>query len=417
MKKYLSSSLTILFVVTLLTSCSVRQSKGGPITPPESWPTINKSETDFRRELDAHLHNLDYLEGIWIYQESGILRHLKTGQEFPMSTRTPYRIAIVRDTTYPNYEFVAVILESQYEIWTPGRVKAYFRRTAYPNIYEALWYMRNYKQQKQTLEVDENGMLTRSWVDYISKPPAQMKITGKFMKAYPTISGKKITSVPGQHKASGSGFLISESGLVVTNYHVVEGALQIEIVFPERQITKTASIRIKDINNDIAILHIEDLSFPEIASYGIPFTFATVNSIKVGQEVFTLGFPFGDIMGTRSRLSTGHINSEYGLQDDPRLFQISNPLQPGNSGGPLYNNKGELVGIVVSGLNAKYFYENVGIIPQNVNFAVKVSYIKNLVTMLPEGDHILNRINTVKQTTIEEQIEQINPFVVQIRIY
>ena len=66
MKKYLSSSLTILFVVTLLTSCSVRQSKGRPIIPPESWPTINKSETDFRREFDANLHNLDYLEGIWI---------------------------------------------------------------------------------------------------------------------------------------------------------------------------------------------------------------------------------------------------------------------------------------------------------------------------------------------------------------
>jgi serine protease Do len=382
-----------------------------------SWPTINKSETDFRRELDVDLHNLNYLEGIWICQVSRIVRNLETGQEFPLSTGTPYRIAIVRDTTYPNYEFVAVILESQYEIWTAGRVKAYFRKTAYPNIYEALWYMRNYEQKRATYEIDENGMLTASYVNYISKPPAQMKTTTKLMKAYPIISGKKITSVSGQYKASGSGFLISESGLVITNYHVVEGASQIEIVFPERQITKTASIRIKDINNDIAILHIEDLSFPEIANHGIPFTFATVNSIKVGQEVFTLGFPFGDIMGTRSRLSIGHINSEYGLQDDPRLFQISNPLQPGNSGGPLYNNKGELVGIVVSGLNAKYFYENVGIIPQNVNFAVKVSYIKNLVAMLSEGDHILNRINSVKQTTIEEQIEQINPFVVQIRIY
>lgn len=122
-------------------------------------------------------------------------------------------------------------------------------------------------------------------------------------------------------------------------------------------------------------------------------------------------------MGTKSRLSTGRITSQFGIQDDPRLFQISNPLQPGNSGGPLFNTKGEFVGIVVSGLNAKYFYENVGIIPQNVNFAIKASYLQNLIYMMPEGDEIVNRKNLVKQTTMEEQIEQLNPFMVQIRVY
>ena len=91
-------------------------------------------------------------------------------------------------------------------------------------------------------------------------------------------------------------------------------------------------------------------------------------------------------MGDNSRFSSGRINSLYGIQDDPRLLQISNPLQPGNSGGPLFSSKGELIGVVVSSLSAKYFfYDNAGIIPQNVNFAIKISYLRNIFSMLPEG--------------------------------
>lgn len=211
--------------------------------------------------------------------------------------------------------------------------------------------------------------------------------------------------------------MISPTGLIVTNYHVVEDANRLEVVFANKNITKVASVRIKDTKNDIAILEVKDFSFVDISSQPIPFTFADVNSVKVGQEVFTLGFPLGDIMGTKSRLSTGRINSQFGVQDDPRLFQISNPLQPGNSGGPLFNGRGDLVGIVVSGLNAKYFYENTGIIPQNVNFAVKASYLQNLVSMTPEGDDVVKRKNCVKAGPMESQIEQLNPFIVQIRKY
>ena len=121
-------------------------------------------------------------------------------------------------------------------------------------------------------------------------------------------------------------------------------------------------------------------------------------------------------MGTKSRLSTGRINSQYGIQDDPRLFQISNLLQPGNSRAP-FNDNGDLVGIVVSGLNAKYFYENTGIIPQNVNFAIKASYLQSLISMMPEGDEVAKRKNSVKAGPMENQIEQLNSFIVQVRVY
>lgn len=217
--------------------------------------------------------------------------------------------------------------------------------------------------------------------------------------------------------SSGSGILILDSGIIVTNFHIVEDATKIEVIFPDNGLKKTANIRLKDSKNDIAVLQLNDFSYASIFKQLIPFTISDANAIKVGEEVFTLGFPLGDIMGSKSRLSNGRINSLYGLQDDPRLFQISNPLQPGNSGGPLFNNKGELIGLVVSSLNAKYFYENVGVIPQNVNFAIKSTYIQNLISMMPEGDEITKRKNLVKQTKMEEQIEQLNPFVVQIKVY
>jgi serine protease Do len=96
-------------------------------------------------------------------------------------------------------------------------------------------------------------------------------------------------------------------------------------------------------------------------------------------------------------------------------MQISNPIQPGNSGGPLFNTNGEIVGIVVSTLNAKYFYENADIIPQNVNFAIKSDYLLNLITMLPEEKEIRDRNNKLKNISLESQVEIISQFIVNIR--
>src|SRR4030042_705349 len=134
-----------------------------------------------------------------------------------------------------------------------------------------------------------------------------------FIKAYPPIEQNKKVSSKNFTESFGSGFLISKNGLVVTNYHVVEDAKQIEVIFPEKSIAKFAKVKIKDAVNDIAILELENF----IGSFNfneIPFTFVNDNLIKVGQEVYTLGFPLGEIMGKTSRLSTGVINSKFGLQ-------------------------------------------------------------------------------------------------------
>jgi hypothetical protein len=387
----------------------------------KDWPIVGKTEDDFRKYFDENIVTLDPIEGIWTIQQTGTQRNILSGIYRSMPESNPYRIAIVQDKPFKdfkNFDFVAVILESEYSYWKPGRVKALFRRTAYDYLYDGVWYMANYTKKTGNYIIDELGLIKTTNTSY---DPIQTNIEltyeTYFIKAYPPfIDRRKITSSE-EIRSSGSGFLISKNGLVVTNYHVVENAIKIEIIFPEKQIVKTATVRIKDAKNDIAILALDNFSLAVIGVQKIPFSLANVSSIKVGQEVFTLGFPLSDIMGTKSRLSTGRINSMYGIQDDPRLYQISNPLQPGNSGGPLFNAEGELIGIVVSGLNAIYFYENLGIIPQNVNFGIKVNYLNNLISMLPEGDEILTRKNLVPQTKMVDQIEQLSPFIVQIKVY
>ena len=155
---------------------------------------------------------------------------------------------------------------------------------------------------------------------------------------------------------SGSGFIIHNDGFIVTNYHIIEGMKNIEIYLPSKDAQYKAKIFIKDINNDIALLIIDDSRFTKEIS-NILFGLGSSSDIKVGQEVYTIGFPMGDILGKSAKLSTGVVNSLYGILDDPTLIQISNPIQPGNSGGALFNSNGDVIGIVIASLNAKYFYE------------------------------------------------------------
>ena len=385
------------------------------IKTPSNWPCINKDENEFRKYFDSHIDSLDPIEGIWMYQESGTWRNVLSGITGNLPKKLPYRLAIIRNTNTTNqkYDFVAVILESEYKSWKPGFVKAYFRKTAYEKVYECLWYMRDFSAKKYTYLLKDDGLIESSWTSY--NPPIEVIHKSLLIKAYPPVKKSIYSKSNMKLKSFGTGFLISPKGLIVTAYHVVKSSNKIEVIFPEKSITKEAVVKIRDIQNDIAILELKDFTFSSYFNQSIPFVFSNSKLVKVGEEVFTLGFPLGNILGNKPRLSTGRINSLYGIQDDPRLFQISNPLQPGNSGGPLFNHKGELIGIVVSSLNAKYFYENAGIIPQNVNFAIKGNYVSNLISILPEYQELCNRKNLLLGKSLEEKIELVSPFIVTIK--
>jgi serine protease Do len=177
---------------------------------------------------------------------------------------------------------------------------------------------------------------------------------------------------------SGTAFYVSDR-LVVSNYHVVRGAKSINVLVQGREVP--AEVVTRDETNDLAIMKLSDSTgyFAGKLPYELD-----ASDVSVGSQVFTFGFPLGDLLGHDSKYSEGVIASLSGIADDPRLMQITAPLQPGNSGGPLFTSGGHLVGVVVASLDAKFVIENYGVIPQNVNFAVKVGYLKEMLKMLPE---------------------------------
>ena len=179
---------------------------------------------------------------------------------------------------------------------------------------------------------------------------------------------------------AGTGFSFGSSGYILTNFHVVKDAKYIKVRFLNGDVAE-AKIIIKDESNDIAFLKPE--RSPKLP--GANISLGDSSAMRIGDKVFTIGFPMSNILGHQPGYSEGVINSLAGVGDDPRTFRISIPIQSGNSGGPLFSQKGEVVGIVSSSLDSANTFQVFGNTPQNVNFAVKSTFVKNLLPMIPDA--------------------------------
>jgi len=178
--------------------------------------------------------------------------------------------------------------------------------------------------------------------------------------------------------SAGTAWPIS-SGYVVTNNHIVSQSNKVILISAQgREIPAWAVLR--DEVTDIALLEVSD---PRNLPPALPLA---RSEARLGAAVFTIGFPRVDYMGQTPKLSSGVISGENGLRDDPRSFQTTVPIQPGNSGGPLLNMKGEVVGVVTSMLGIRD--ETTGNLHmlQNISCAVKIKDVTDLLTLLPEKD-------------------------------
>ena len=163
---------------------------------------------------------------------------------------------------------------------------------------------------------------------------------------------------------SGSGFLVGPDGEVLTNSHVVDGCARLTVRHSGD--TYSATIRASDATNDLALLAVPSLAGETAAFSGSP-------QAALGETATVAGYPFGGLLASDLHVTSGNISALAGLRDDSTRFQITAPVQPGNSGGPLLDESGNVIGVVVSRLNALGVARATGSIPQNVNFAIKGS--------------------------------------------
>jgi S1-C subfamily serine protease len=172
--------------------------------------------------------------------------------------------------------------------------------------------------------------------------------------------------VPGRQTprdvSSGTGFVVAPRQ-IMTNHHVAEGCTaMIARTASGEQIP--ATVIAIDAQRDLALLRTE-------ADAGPILPFRRAAAVRRGENVVTYGFPLAGLLSSGPTLTTGDVSALAGLADNPRQIQISAPVQQGNSGGPLLDLHGHVVGVIVSKLNAQRIAQATGDIPQNVNFAVK----------------------------------------------
>lgn len=225
-----------------------------------------------------------------------------------------------------------------------------------------------------------------------------------FIKTYPTHDMYTDNDVMEKSEVdkkvewSGTGFAL-KNGYIATNFHVIEGAKSIIIKGVSGDFNKSYKafpIGV-DRNNDLALLKIDD---PAFCGFGnIPYSVLSATS-EVGENIFVLGYPLISTMGDEIKLTTGIISSKTGFQGDVALYQISAPIQPGNSGGPLFNDDGNVIGIV----SAKHKET------ENVGYAIKASYLKNLIESTVNTS-IIPTINTVSKLPLTGKIKSEKNFV------
>ena len=169
--------------------------------------------------------------------------------------------------------------------------------------------------------------------------------------------------------SSGTGFSVSYDGHIITNHHVIDACQEIKVRYKNDDIQ--AKLIAFDPLNDLAILKIDDKPLSVLPiNYGNP---------EILQEIYVAGFPFGENVSTSIKMTKGIVSSLTGIGNNYSNIQIDAALQPGNSGGPIFDDKGNVVAVAVEKLAIEYAIERFGTIPENTNFGIKSSVVINFL--------------------------------------
>ena len=219
-------------------------------------------------------------------------------------------------------------------------------------------------------------------------------------------SGSINSTSPENPTATGTGFFITDDGYLISNYHVVKSAAKVRLLTGAGLID--ATVVKMDAANDLALL--------KASGRFAPLPVAASRTVKLGGTVATVGFPDIGLQGFAPKLAKGEIASLAGAADDPRYFQISLPVQPGNSGGALVDARGNVVGIVAAKLDASAALAATGSLPENVNYAVKSSLLLSFLESVPEVSAKLKDPNT-KDEAFEDVVKSAQDAAVLVLVY
>ena len=179
---------------------------------------------------------------------------------------------------------------------------------------------------------------------------------------------------------NGTAFFVSSEGHVITNNHVIEQAGitkfdtkcdEIKLFLDNDPNGSTAIIISQDRQNDLALLKVSKKinSFAKFRN----------QDAKLGEKIIVMGYPFGKSISSKIKLNQGNVSSLSGLGDEFTRMQIDAALQPGNSGGPIYDEYGNVIGVAVAKANIFFFLEAFGTLPENMNFGIKTSVVKTFL--------------------------------------
>jgi S1-C subfamily serine protease len=195
---------------------------------------------------------------------------------------------------------------------------------------------------------------------------------------------------PSPQSGTGSGFFVSKMGHVITNAHVVKGCKKVTVGdSANKQVP--AEVVNTDKSNDLALLKLSSLEMASAESKSLiqKLSIAVVplaskgllrsEDVNLGEKVLVAGFPFGDFFSNTIKVTTGIVSATRGAGDDSGQFQLDAAVQPGNSGGPIYDSGGNIVGVVVSQLDKRMVEKAIGSMPENVNFGIKASTVRQFL--------------------------------------
>ncbi|MBO1906565.1 trypsin-like peptidase domain-containing protein [Microvirga sp. 3-52] len=202
---------------------------------------------------------------------------------------------------------------------------------------------------------------------------------------------------------SGTGFFVTNSGFILTNNHVINGCSNVAVVSDDYQPTP-ARIVGTDPTNDLALLQANI----------VPGTVATLRpNARLGESVAVFGYPLSEVLASSGNFTLGSVTALAGLRDDTRHLQIQAPVQSGNSGGPLLDASGNVIGVVVAMMDAKRMLEVTDTLPQNINFAIKTSVAANFLESKGVQYAVASsNTNPMKPEDIAERAKKVSVMVV-----